>query len=70
MKRLMLDHAFRHVGRVVFRIDPANHRSQQAIRKIGAVRAGTRTDASGRASHVFQITASDWARTRPRSSTL
>jgi hypothetical protein len=40
MKRLMLDHAFRYVGRVVFLIDPANHRSQRAIEKIGVVRAG------------------------------
>ena len=56
MKRLMLEHAFRHVGRVVFYIDPANHRSQRAIEKIGAVRKGVRMDASGRASCVFQIT--------------
>jgi RimJ/RimL family protein N-acetyltransferase len=66
MKRLMLDHAFRYVGRVVFRIDPANHRSQQAIRKIGAVRAGMRTDASGRPSYVFEITPSAWRPTSGR----
>jgi RimJ/RimL family protein N-acetyltransferase len=60
MKRLMLDHAFRYVGRVVFLIDPANHRSQRAIEKIGAVRAAMRTDASGRACCVFQITAREW----------
>jgi RimJ/RimL family protein N-acetyltransferase len=60
MKRLMLEHAFRYVGRVVFHIDPANHRSQRAIEKIGAVRAGVRTDASGRASNVFQIGAREW----------
>jgi N-acetyltransferase len=40
MKRLMLEHAFRYVDRVVFLIDPANYRSQRAIEKIGAVRAG------------------------------
>jgi N-acetyltransferase len=55
MKRLMLEHAFRYVGRVVFLIDPANHRSQRAIEKIGAVRTGMRRDASGRSSYVFQI---------------
>jgi RimJ/RimL family protein N-acetyltransferase len=55
MKRLMLAHAFRYVGRVVFLIDPANYRSQRATEKIGAVRAGVRTDASGRTSYVFQI---------------
>ena len=62
MKRLMLDHAFRYVGRVVFLIDPANHRSQRAAQKIGAVRAGTRTDASGRSTYVFEITAPEWNR--------
>jgi N-acetyltransferase len=61
MKRLMLAHAFRHVGRVVFLIDPANLRSQRAIEKIGAVRAGVRADASGRASLVFRIDAREWA---------
>jgi RimJ/RimL family protein N-acetyltransferase len=60
MKRLMLDHAFRYVGRVVFLIDPANHRSQRAIEKIGAVRAAARTDASGRVTCVFQIAAREW----------
>jgi N-acetyltransferase len=60
MKRLMLDHAFRYVGRVVFLIDPANYRSQRAIEKLGAVRVGVRADASGRASCVFQITAREW----------
>jgi RimJ/RimL family protein N-acetyltransferase len=57
MKRLMLEHAFRYVDRVVFLIDPANHRSQRAIEKIGAVRVGVRADASGRTSCVFQIDA-------------
>jgi RimJ/RimL family protein N-acetyltransferase len=60
MKRLMLEHAFRHVGRVVFLIHPANHRSQRAIEKIGAVRAGMRTDGSGQVSCVFEMAAKDW----------
>ncbi len=60
MKRLMLDHAFRFVGRVVFLIDPANYRSQRAVEKLGAVRTGMRADATGRVSAVFQITVSDW----------
>jgi RimJ/RimL family protein N-acetyltransferase len=55
MKRLMLEHAFRYVDRVIFLIDPANHRSQRAIEKIGAVRVGVRADAFGRTSCVFQI---------------
>jgi RimJ/RimL family protein N-acetyltransferase len=59
MKRLMLEHAFRYVERVVFLVDPANERSQRAIQKLGAVRAGVRADASGRACCVFQITAKE-----------
>jgi RimJ/RimL family protein N-acetyltransferase len=61
MKRLMLQHAFRFVGRVVFLIDPANLRSQRAVEKLGAVRIGMRTDGSGRPSCVFQLRAEDWA---------
>ena len=35
MKRLMLQHAFRFVNRVVFVIGPQNLRSQRAVEKIG-----------------------------------
>ncbi|HTS89884.1 MAG TPA: GNAT family N-acetyltransferase [Gemmatimonadales bacterium] len=56
MKRLMLEHAFRFVDRVVFLIGPANIRSQRAVEKIGAVRAGTRLNGRGRESVVFEIT--------------
>jgi RimJ/RimL family protein N-acetyltransferase len=56
MKRLMLDHAFRFVERVVLLIGPQNIRSQRAAEKIGAVRNGTRLDAvTGRESVVFEI---------------
>jgi len=66
MKRLMLEHAFRFVGRVVFLVDPANYRSQRAVEKIGAVRIGMRmrAGASDRPSCVFQITASEWKHRR------
>ena len=58
MKRLMLTHAFRFVGRVVFLVGPTNIRSQRAVERIGGVRAGMRRDAaSGRESVVFAITA-------------
>ncbi len=57
MKQLMLRHAFKFVETVIFLIGPQNYRSQKAIEKIGGVRAGTRTDAAGRTSLVFQITA-------------
>jgi RimJ/RimL family protein N-acetyltransferase len=44
MKRLMLEHAFAAVDRVIFVIGAGNIRSQRAVEKLGAVRAGTRTD--------------------------
>jgi RimJ/RimL family protein N-acetyltransferase len=61
MKRLMLDHAFRFVRSVVFLIGPQNLRSQRAVEKIGGVRAGSRTDASGRESVVYRITPSTFS---------
>ena len=56
MKRLMLQHAFRFVRRVVFLVGPQNFRSQRAVEKLGAVRAGTRRDAGSRDSYVYEIT--------------
>lgn len=58
MKRLMLRHAFRFVSCVVFLVGLQNIRSQRAVEKIGGVRVGTRPDAGGRDSYVYQITAS------------
>jgi RimJ/RimL family protein N-acetyltransferase len=55
MKRLMLAHAFQYVRRVVFLVHPQNLRSQRAVEKIGAVRAGSRPDAAGRESFLFEI---------------
>lgn len=57
MKQLMLRHAFRFVKRVIFLVGAQNLRSQQALAKIGAVRAGSRSDGNGRDSFVYQITA-------------
>ena len=67
MKRLMLGHAFRFVDRVIFLVGPHNIRSQRAVEKIGGVHVGTRTDASGRTSFVYQITAAAFARAETRS---
>jgi len=61
MKQLMLRHAFQFVDRVIFLVGPQNLRSQRALEKIGAVRAGSRPDASGRESVVYQITAAAFA---------
>jgi RimJ/RimL family protein N-acetyltransferase len=61
MKRLMLQHAFTFVERVVFLIGPQNLRSQRAVEKLGAARVGSRRDASGRDSVVYEITAATYA---------
>jgi N-acetyltransferase len=62
MKRLMLEHAFRQVTRVVFVIGPDNLRSQRAVEKIGGVRAGTTTDEHGRERVVYELTTALYAR--------
>lgn len=56
MKRLMLEHAFPWVSRVLFIIGPENRRSQRAVEKIGGVRAGTTTDSHGRERLVYELT--------------
>lgn len=61
MKDLMLQHAFLFVNSVVFLVGPQNLRSQRAMEKIGGVRVGSRLDAEGRDSYVYQITASAFA---------
>ena len=61
MKQLMLRHAFRFVRCVVFLVGPENLRSQRAMEKLGGVRVGSRPDAGGRDSYVYQITASTFA---------
>jgi len=65
MKRLMLEHAFRFVDRVVFVIGENNLRSQKAIQKIGArfLQTIERPDRNGTiGSHlVFAITQQDFA---------
>ena len=68
MKRLMLEHAFRWVTRVHFVIGPDNVRSQRAVEKIGAVRAGSTTDALGRARVVYELTAALYAGRHKNSS--
>jgi RimJ/RimL family protein N-acetyltransferase len=65
MKRLMLGHAFRFVGSVVFLVGPQNYRSQRAVEKIGGVLDGTRRDGAGRDSLDYRITASAFARANP-----
>ncbi|MGA8538357.1 MAG: GNAT family N-acetyltransferase [Terriglobales bacterium] len=58
MKLLMLRHAFKFVNSVIFLVGPKNLRSQRAVEKIGGVRVGSKPDASGRESFIYQIEAS------------
>ena len=62
MKRLMVEHAFRSVQRVIFIIGPENRRSQRAVENIGGVRAGMITDAHGRERVVYELTPELFAR--------
>jgi N-acetyltransferase len=62
MKRLMLEHAFKSVKQVIFIIGLDNRRSQRAVEKIGAVRAGTTTDTHGRVRVVYELTPALYAR--------
>jgi N-acetyltransferase len=55
LKRLMLGHAFHFVDRVIFVVAPGNLRSQRAVEKLGAVRAGTRYDDVRGERLVFEL---------------
>jgi len=56
MKRLMLQHAFQVVPRVVFTVHSDNTRSQRAVERLGARRVGTAPDCRGRGENVvFQL---------------
>ena len=61
MKRLMLEHAFRSVDTVLFLVGPHNMRSQRAVERLGAVRAGMRNDPHGRESVVYELTPEAYA---------
>ena len=60
MKRLMLDHAFRFVDRVIFIVGVNNVRSQRAVERIGAARGDVRRDNLGREAFVYAITAAQY----------
>jgi len=55
VKRLMLDHAFRFVDTVVFRVHPDNIRSQRAVEKLGAERCEDALDGYGRMSRTYRL---------------
>ena len=64
MKRLMLEHAFPWVTRVIFVIGPDNRRSQRAVEKIGGVRSETTTDQQGRERVIYELTPELYRRAR------
>lgn len=59
MKELMLRHAFRFVGTVIFLVGPQNTRSRRAVEKIGGHLTGETTRA-GRDRVVYRITAEEF----------
>lgn len=61
MKRLMLDHAFASVDRVLFRIGLENRRSRRAVEKIGGVFLQQVRDAQGRDGVVYALTREQYA---------
>jgi len=65
MKRLMIEHAFKSVERIVFVIGPENRRSQRAVEKIGARRASSTVDAKGNARLVYELTPALYAAAAP-----
>lgn len=66
MKRLMLDHAFRWVQRVLFFVHLQNRRSQRAVEKIGGVPAGSKPDVRGRDCVIYELTPELFAEARRR----
>lgn len=65
MKRLMLDHAFSFVDRVIFVIGPLNLRSRRAVEKLGATLVGSRVEENGRESVVYGLERAEYLRQRP-----
>ena len=76
IKLLLLGYAFDtlHMGRVQLKTDIRNHRSQQAIARLGATYEGVlrryqrRVDGTVRDTVMFSITAEEWPSVRDRLS--
>jgi RimJ/RimL family protein N-acetyltransferase len=66
LKTLMLDHAFKYVDRVIFKVGVDNWRSRKAMEKLGGIYIGEESVSySGEPSHpnvLFKIDAADWAK--------
>ena len=63
MKKLMLEHAFRHVESVFFHVGESNARSRKAMEKIGAQLSGRverkLANGSPNPSVIYQINRGD-----------
>ncbi|MBY0488593.1 MAG: GNAT family N-acetyltransferase [Gemmatimonadaceae bacterium] len=68
MKRLMLEHAFQYVDRVLFNVGPNNIRSQTAMERIGGTRVGQVVDAVRGDRVVFEMRKENWEGIRERLS--
>jgi RimJ/RimL family protein N-acetyltransferase len=68
LKKLMLDHAFQHVGTVIFFIGAVNKRSQIAIERLGAVKTGEQELAyygeAAKLDYVYAIAKEHWLELR------
>jgi len=66
LKTLMVDHAFKFVDRVTFKVGINNWRSRKAMEKLGGIYIGEEAVSySGEPAHpnvVFKIDAADWAK--------
>ena len=66
LKTLMLDHAFRFVDRVMFKVGVNNWRSRKAMEKLGGLYIGQEmVSYGGEPQHLnvlFKIDAADWAK--------
>jgi N-acetyltransferase len=61
LKRLMLEHAFRSVRAVTFRVHSENLRSRRAVEKLGATLVATEIDPHGRGENVvYRLSAPQW----------
>ena len=59
MKQLMLDHAFRYVDAVLFRVHDSNLRSQRAVEKLGARLVRTEPYEGDREVYVYRLAPDD-----------
>ncbi|HXC07131.1 MAG TPA: GNAT family N-acetyltransferase [Bacteroidia bacterium] len=70
LKTLMLDHAFRFVDAVIFKIGACNIRSQTAIERLGARKTGEALieyfGEAGKPNFIYEIKKKEWEKNRLR----